>query len=403
MEKKNQKVKEQESKKSSSKRAVSRSKKSPQTMEELLKQANYKFYGFKKGDVVEGIITEKTKKTIWVDIGTKTEGLILDKEIKAAKDFVEQLKVGDKVTVVVYQPESENGHPLLSFKKTLVDYLWQEFEEKLKTGEPIKVKGKEINRGGLLVDVKGVMGFIPASCFSSQYLGKLEALINRQFEARIIEEKKKKNRLILSEKALSEGELIKEQEKLLSKIKVGEIYEGKVTGIMPFGLFVKIEVPLKTKETKKQKEKKTKKTATSDSLSLEGLVHISEISWEKIEDPSKLFKQNDKVKVKVLGIEKKSGKLNFSLKQLQPDPWEDIEKKYPLDAKVKGEVVRVAPFGAFVNLDKGIEGLIHISKIPAERSLKVGEKVDCFVESIDKEARKMSLGLVLKEKPVGYK
>ena len=299
-------------KKASSKASVLNSSKSslngtrgePQTMDELLKQTNYKFYGFRRGEVVEGIITERSKKTIWVDIGTKTEGLILDKVIKAAKDFVEQLKVGDKVTVVIYQPESDNGHPLLSFKKTLNDYLWVEFDEKLKNGEPIKVRGKEINRGGLVVETKGVAGFIPTSCFSATFIGNPASLINRDFEAKIIEVDKEKNRLILSEKAVSEQGLIKEQEEILKKIKIGETFEGEVTGVMPFGLFVKVKLD---QETKKAKEKE---------IPIEGLVHISEISWEKVDDPSKFYKQKDKVKVKVLIVDKKSGKLNLSIKQL---------------------------------------------------------------------------------------
>jgi len=363
----------------------------PQTMEELLAQTSYRFYGFRRGEVVEGLITEKTKKSVWVDIGTKTEGLILDKEMRASKDFVEQLKIGDKVTVVIYQPENENGHPLLSFKKTLNDYLWVEFDEKLKTGEPIKVRGKEINRGGLVVETKGIAGFIPTSCFSAAFVGNPASLINRDFEAKIIEVDKEKNRLILSEKAVSEQGLIKEQEEILKKIKIGETFEGEVTGVMPFGLFVKVKLDQKTKKAKEKE------------IPIEGLVHISEISWEKVDDPSKFYKQKDKVKVKVLIVDKKSGKLNLSIKQLQKDPWGEIEKKYPIEAKVKGEITRLAPFGAFVNLGKGVEALIHISKIPAEKSLKVGDKVDCFVESIDKGGRKMSLGLVLTEKPIGYK
>jgi len=357
-------------------------KASVQTMEELLKQSAYKFYGFRRGDVIEGTVTEKTKKAVWVDIGTKTEGLILDKVIKVAKDFVEQLKVGDKVTVVIYQPESDNGHPLLSFKNTLNDYLWVEFDEKLKNGEPIKVRGKEINRGGLVVETKGIAGFIPTSCFSAAFVGNPASLINHDFEAKIIEVDKEKNRLILSEKAVSEQGLIKEQEEILKKVKVGDSFDGEVTGVMPFGLFVKVKI---------------------GKYPIEGLVHISEISWERVDDPSKFYKQKDKVKVKVLMVDKKSGKLNLSIKQLQEDPWLEIEKKYPLEAKVKGEITRLAPFGAFVNLGKGVEGLIHISKIPAEKSLKAGNKVNCFVESIDKTGRKMSLGLVLTEKPIGYK
>ena len=383
--------KEQESKKSSPRASIQRSSKSPQSMEELLKQTNYRFYGFKRGEVVEGLITEKTKKAVWVDIGTKTEGLILDKEMRAAKDFVEQLKIGDKVTVVIYQPENDNGHPLLSFKKTLNDYLWVEFDEKLKTGESIKVRGKEINRGGLVVETKGIAGFIPTSCFSSPFISNPAALINRDFEAQIIEVDKEKNRLILSEKAVSEKGLLKEREEILKKVKVGETFDGEVTGVMPFGLFVKVKLDQKGKQTKDKE------------IPVEGLVHISEISWEKVDDPSKFYKQKDKVKVKVLIVDKKSGKLNLSIKQLQEDPWDQIEKKYPVEFKIKGEITRLAPFGAFVNLGRGVEGLIHISKIPAEKSLKVGDKVDCFVESIDKNGRKMSLGLVLTAKPIGYK
>ena len=152
--------------------------------------------------------------------------------------------------------------------------------------------------------------------------------------------------------------------------------------------------------TKKKTDKKAKKTKE---VTLEGLVHISEISWEKVEDPKSLYKEGDKVKVKVLAVDDKSGRLNLSIKQLQPDPWEKIDKKYPVEAKVKGEVVKLAPFGAFIHLEPGIEGLIHLSKIPVEKSLKVGDKIDCYVESVEKENRRMSLGIVLKEKPVAYK
>ena len=353
--------------------------KNPQNMAELLQ--GYSWHGFKKGEIVEGIITEKSNKAIWVDVGAKTEGLILSKEMRVAKDFVGNLKVGDKIKVSIFQSENDKGYPLLSFRKTLNEFAWTDFEEKLKTGAPLKVKGKEMNKGGLVVDANGFFGFIPTSCFGAKLAGKVKDLIGRDFEAKIIEVDREKNRLILSEKEISEKGLISEQREVLGKIKVGETLEGEVASIMPFGLFIKI---------------KGKKN-------LEGLLHISEISWEKIDDPSKLYKVGDKIKVKVILADAQSGKLNFSLKQLEQDPWGEIEKKYVVDAKIKGEVTRMAPFGAFVGLDKGVEGLIHISKIPAEKSLKAGDKVNCFVESVDKEGRKISLGLVLTEKPVGYK
>ena len=362
-----------------------------QTMEELLKQTGYQLHGFRRGDVVEGIVSEKTKRSIWIDIGSKTEGIILEKELKTARDFVGSLKIGDKVKVTVLQPENESGQPLLSFRKTLSTFVWSDFESKLKSGQPIRVRGKEVNRGGLVVEVKGLPGFIPASCFSAKLTGRMNDLINKTFEAKLIEVDQEKNRLILSEKQVSEPELIEEQEKLLKQIKNGEIFDGEVTGVMSFGLFVKIQL-----DDKKNDQKNNK-------IDLEGLVHISEISWEKVEDPSKFYKSKDKVKVKVLTLDKKSNKLNFSIKQLKDDPWKEIEKKYPIDKKIKGEVIRMAPFGIFVNLDKGVEGLIHISRVPAEKSIKEGDKLDCFIESIDTENRKMSLGLVLKAKPVGYK
>ncbi len=370
----------------SSKKNKSPQKKSgsePQTMEELLIWSGQKLYGRKVGELVEGIITEKTNRAIYLDIGGKTEGMVIDREMKAARDFIKGLEVGDKITAVVTQAENDRGHPLLSLKKAAMTSVWAEFEEKLKTREIMKAKGREVNRGGLVVDVKGVQGFIPSSQFGSQYAGRIEELVGRDLEAKLIEVDREKNRLIFSEREVSEATLLKEQEKALESIKAGEEFSGEITGVMPFGYFVKISGKKK--------------------ISLEGLVHISEISWEKVDDPSKYYKQGDKVKVRVLAVDKKSGRLNLSIKQLLPDPWDEIEAKYKPDAKIKGEVVRLAPFGAFVNLGPGIEGLIHISKIPAEHSINPGDKVDCYIESIDKEQRRISLGLVLKEKPVGYK
>jgi len=376
--KENSKVKEKtsKSKKASEKAPVLRE---PQTMDELLKQTKAPLRGWKRGDEVEGILMEKTHKALYLDIGGKTEGMVIDREMKAAWDFIKALKVGDKITAIVTQAENDAGHTLLSLKRAAGDAIWQEFEEKLKTGEITRVVGLEVNKGGLIVEIRGLQGFVPTSQFSGAWMGKIGQLIGRAIEVKPIEVDRQNNRLIFSEKEVSEAELIKEIGKILKKIKIGEIFEGEVTGVMPFGLFVKVK------------------------KSLEGLVHISEISWEKVDDPSKFFKQGDKVKVKVLAVDQKTGKLNLSIKQLQPDPWDKIEEKYPVDSNVKGEVIRLAPFGAFVALGPGIEALIHISKIPAEKTLKAGDKVDCFVESIDKDARRMSLGLVLKEKPVGYK
>jgi len=351
-------------------------------MEELLKQTKHQLHGWKRGDVINGIVVEKTKGILYIDIGGKSEGMVIDREMKAARDFIKELEVGSQVEAVVSQPENDKGQTLLSLKKAAADYLWGRFEEKMKTGGAVRVTGREVNKGGLVVEAKGLQGFIPASQFGSKWEEKIERLINRQIEVKPIEVDRGKNRLIFSEREVSEAALLKAQEEELRKIKIGNTFSGKITGVMPFGFFVKIK---------------------PDKIELEGLVHISEISWQRVEDPGEFYKVGDKIKVKVLAVDKTTGKLNLSIKQLKLDPWEAIEKTYPVDARVKSKVVRLAPFGAFVDVEEGIEGLIHISKIPAEKSLKVGDKVDCYIESIDKEGRRMSLGLVLKEKPIGYK
>lgn len=356
----------------------------PKTMEQLLAQSDYQLRGWRRGDLVEAMVVEKTKSALYLDIGGKTEGMLIDRELKAAKDFIKGLKVGDKVTAVITQVENDKGQTLMSLKRAAFESLWSEFEKKLETGETIKVQGREANRGGLVVDVRGLQGFVPTSQFGTHLKGKLDSLIGRTLDVKVTEVNREKNRLILSEREISEAALLKDQQKTLKKVKIGDAFAGVITGIMPFGFFVKV-------------------TPKGSKISLEGLVHISEVSWEKVEDLSKFYKQGDEVKVKVLSVDQKSGKLNLSIKQLTPDPWQGIEKKYAPDTQAKGEIVRVAPFGVLVKLEPGIEGLIHISKIPIEKSIKIGDKVNCFIESVNPEHRRISLGLVLKEKPVGYK
>lgn len=374
------------SKKTSSKAVKTPSaKKEPQTMEELLAQADQPVRGWKVGDLVEGILTEKTAGAIYIDIGGKTEGMVIDREMKAARDFIKGLQVGDQVMAIVTQPENDRGQTLLSLKKAAFESAWKLFEEKLKTQDVLTVRGKEINKGGLVVEAQGFQGFIPSSCFSSLLTGKIDSLVGQDLKVKLIEVDRKASRLIFSEQAVSEAGLLEAHQKALKKVKKGQEFAGKVNGVMPFGLFVQVKPDPKGK------------------VSLEGLVHISEISWEKVDDPSRFYKKGDQVKVKVLAVDEKSGKLNLSIKQLLPDPWQQVEKNYKPETKVKGEVVRLAPFGIFVKLEPGIEGLVHISKVPAEQSIKVGDKVDCYVESVSQESRRMSLGLVLKEKPVGYK
>ena len=358
----------------------------PQTMEELLAQSDVEIRGLKRGDVLKGTITEKTRRALFVDIGAKTEGVVFDRELKEARDLIKELEVGDEISVVVGQPENDSGQIVLSLKKAAMDRGWTFFTEKIKTGESLEVQGREMNKGGLVVNARGIQGFIPSSQFSRGLAGQINTLIGKTVEVKAIEVDREKNRLILSERAVSEAEMLAAQKKAITQVKVGDDFEGDITAVMPFGFFIKISFG-KGKEA----------------TFLEGLVHISEISWERVEDVAKYGRVNDKVKVKVLAVDEKSGKLNLSIKQLIADPWQGIGEKYGKEKKAKGKVSRITPFGVFVSLEPGIEGLIHISKIPAGLSPQVGDELSCFVNNIDPENRRMSLGVVLKAKPVGYK
>ena len=387
-------VKEKKPKKVSSKKphSAKATQGKPQTMEELLKVTGYELKGLKKGQKVEGLITDITKRMILIDIGAKTEGVVVDKEYEIAREMMQDLKIGDTVEAFVGSPENDRGQILLSLRQTAMNKRWEIFDELLKTGKAIDVRGLEVNKGGIIVKIQGVRGFVPSSQFGREYLGRLNDLQNRDFSVKVIEVDREKNRLIFSEKAVSEQESLAQQSEALKQVKVGDQLEGMVSGIMPFGVFIRANVKGKPSKDKKD-----------DGLFLEGLVHISEISWEKVDNPGEYFKTGDKIKVKVIGVDEKSSRLNLSVKQLQDDPWTKMAKEYPEGSKVKGEITKLAAFGAFVNLAPGVDGLIHISKIPTDKEFKVGQKIECFVEQVDLEHRRMSLSLALVKKPVGYK
>lgn len=395
-EKKESKQAKKKSKKTESKSKTKTSKKkkttnkTPQTMEELLEKTDYKLKVLNKGEEEVGTVTDITESAVLVDIGAKTEGLVTDKEYKKAEEFISKLEVGDEVTAEVISPENEKGQILLSLQRAADAHKWNLLEQYQDTGKVIEVRGLRVNKGGLIARKFGIRGFIPASQFGRQYLGKIDDLQNEKVKVKIIEVDRSKNRLIFSEKAVSEADVIEKQEEALKEVEIGEVYEGVVSGVKPFGVFVRVIID-------------ENGDTDDENLFLEGLVHISEISWERVENVKSRFNVGDRVKVKVIALEEDSAKLNLSIKRLKPDPWEEIEKNYPEDKKVKGKITRLVAFGAFVELEPGIEGLIHISKIPADYDMEVGDKVEVYIESIDKEKRRMSLGLVLTEKPVGYK
>lgn len=347
------------------------------TMADLLKEEGVEQIGFKRGDQIKGKIAAIKNRAIYIDVGGKTDAVVGGKEFDFVRDYVSDLKVGDEIEVFVKQPESERGDILVSIRGAALGYGWNYFEEKRKSRGEVTVFGKELNRGGIVVIAPfGFFGFIPGSQIGEKYEGDPEKMLNKKIKVKVLEVDKDKNRLVFSERLVSEPDRVGEEAEAIDGLKTEEVFEAEVVRVEPFGVFVKIE--------------------GKGGLSLEGLVHISEISWEKVDDVMGMFKVGEKIKVKL--ISKEEGRLQFSIKRLTEDPWRDIEKKYPKDKDFEGEVVRLANFGALVRLEPGIEGLVHVSKLGAGMDLKEGDKVRVYIESVDLTKRKISLGLVVTDK-----
>lgn len=353
---------------------------SSETMEELLASSQYSPKGYERGDVVEGRVSSIFGKEVLIDFGGKMEGMVGQKEWDVVKEFVSRLKVGDKIPAVIISAENEKGQMIVSIRQAGAKYRWQKAQELLKSGEAISVKGLEINKGGLVVEFEGIRGFIPGSQLAPEHQADMSHSLNRTLQVKVIEVDQTQNRLIFSERAVvGVAELTEKLEEIKKKIKIGEKYAGKVSAVMSYGIFVNLD---------------------NDT---DGLVHISEISWTKVDNLGELFKVGDKVEVLVLGISESDGKLNLSIKQLLPDPWSDLAKKYTADQEIKGKVTRVSSYGVFVQLEEGLEGLIHISKVSPDVSYEAGDKITCTIESVDSVAHRISLIPVLKAKPIGYK
>lgn len=350
----------------------------PQTMDELLAQTGGLILGIKKGTTVDGIVVSVTPREVLIDIGKKTFGIIASWELEQVKEYAASLKPGEKVTAQIINPENESGYATLSLRKTSSERRWVILSDVNKKGEDIEVLGLEVAKGGLLVEWQSLRGFIPSTQLDQEVIGNPFTLIGKKIKVKVLEVDPKLNRFVLSQKAATLGISPAVLKDKINKIKQGDTLKGVVSGIAHFGLFVDID-------------------------GLEGLVHISEIAWEKVENPASLFKTGDKVEVVVLDINLEEGKLNLSLKRLTPDPWKNILERYPPDSQVTGIAMRVAPYGIFVKLEPGIEGLIHVSKITAGSEPKIGEKIECIVEKVDPTKRKISLTIVPHAKPVGYR
>jgi small subunit ribosomal protein S1 len=353
-------------------------------MEELLARSPLTIKSFHVGEIVKSKITAIDSRSVTLDIGGKSEGVVTGPNYDEVAPYIHTLKVGDIVKAAVVDSEGADGFVKLSFKQFAADAIWDKLAKAKEKKAEIEVRAKNITDKGIVVELGSLSAFIPNKELGKVALKNPQRLLETPFKVQILELNKFKNRILLSERAISEGEEIALEELAVKSLKEGEVYDGLVTQVTNFGIFVQIKVG----RGKKQ-------------VSVEGLVHVSELAWEKTDDPAELYQEGDHVKVAYIGL--KDGKVALSVKQALPDPWETIEKKYQVDQKVKGKVVRKSGFGVFVELEPGVEGLIHLTKIPPSVSLEKGSEVNCYIEEINKDEHRISLGIILTAKPIGYK
>jgi len=325
----------------------------------------------RNGNIVEGTIIRVDPTEVLVDIGFKAEGVVPVSEFGEN----EELAVGDKVSVYIVSRESMNGRPLLSKKRADIQKSWEELEVKSKTSEVIEGTVVKRVKGGLIVDINGINAFLPASQISTKTLPNLDHLVGKNYDFRIINFNRDKENVVLSRKIVIEEEIEKQKEDLMKKLQIDAEVDGIVKNIMEYGVFV-------------------------DLGGIDGLLHISDMSWGHISHPSEMLNIGDKIKVKVLDFNKEEEKVSLGLKQLVPHPWKNIEIKYPEGSKVEGKVTNITNYGAFVELEKGVEGLIHVSEMSwtkqithPKQMLKVNDVVNAIVLNVDKEEHRISLGL----------
>jgi ribosomal protein S1 len=351
-------------------------KKAENPMEALL--ASTKIQAFRKGEQVKATILSLSKKGVVFNIGGKAQAVLGQEELSRFSSYFPYLKVGDTVLVKIIAPEAKDGYPVVSMKQFFQKGRWDVLKQKKEKEEEIDVLCGEYGRGGVFVDFMGIRGVIPKIQLIGEALLQPEKLQGQRIKVKVLEVDEKKNRLVVSQKAAVLKISQKKIKEKFEKIKEGEKYKATVLGVSEFGIFCEVD-------------------------GVEGLIHISEVSWEKVSDPSVHIKPGQKIDVFVVKKNPVDLKLNLSLKRLVNDPWEDIEKKYPKEKELEGEVVRKERYGYLVKFEPGVEGLIHISKIPEGQDLKLGSKIKVFIEKIDNKNRRISLLLPQKEKPVTYR
>lgn len=346
------------------------------TMDELLANEDASLKQVAQGEVVNGTVLTVRKHEVLIDLGPHGIGLVPRREIGYSRALTE----GEEVSASIVDSELENGYVLLSLRKAAKDKGWDEVIAKMESGEIIDVTPYDANRGGLLVEYDGVRGFLPVSQLSAEHyprvgssdkdeiLQRLNVLVNQTLKVRILDADRKANKLIFSEKeAVKEGLAAR-----FEKLKVGDTVTGVATGVVDYGVFVNVE-------------------------GIEGLVHISEISWERVNNPGDYVKVGQSIEAKIIAIDK--DRLSLSMKQLSEDPWMSEVDQFKPGDKVEGTVTRITPFGAFVQISPAVEALVHVSELgegdtaDPEKVFTLNERKEFVVLEIEKDSRKISLGL----------
>ena len=339
---------------------------------------------FDEGDMVNGTVVKIGHDEVLLDIGYKSEGVIPARELSIRKDADPStiVSMGDEIEALVLTKEDKDGRLILSKKRAEYERAWNRIEEMFNAGQNVEGEVIEVVKGGLILDI-GLRGFLPASLVDLRRVKDLNAYMGTRIEARVIEMDRNRNNVVLSRRVVLEEARKAERQEILSKLKVGMRLKGTVSSIVDFGAFV-------------------------DLGGIDGLVHISELSWNHVNHPSEVVKVGQEVEVQVLDVDLNRERISLGLKQTTEDPWRSLVKKYPVDAIVEGTVTKLVPFGAFVDLGDGIEGLVHISEMAKQhvdapaQVCKVGDKVQVKVMEIDLDRRRISLSMKAAAETLGF-
>ncbi len=351
-------------------------------MEALLNDEHFNFHELETGEIIEGTIVSIDDNGIMVDIGSKSEGIVPNRDLERVDPEIrEKLALGETIFTQVVKPMSRDGHAILSLSRALAEYDWQHAAELLESQEIFEGEVTGYNKGGVIVYIGKARGFVPASQLVSDNGHKNEDsddrfadLVGVKLQLKVIELDRSRNRLILSERqAMREWRRL-QKEKLLSELKIGDIRKGKVSSLAPFGAFV-------------------------DLGGADGLIHLSELSWSRVQKPEEVVNIGDEVEVKVISVDRERSRIGLSLRQLQPEPWTVIHEKYAIGQLVEAEVTRLTSFGAFARIEGEIEGLIHISELSDKRIthpkevVQQGQTITLRIIKIEPDRRRIGLSL----------